>query len=106
MDNYDPVDRPTEWERNSAGGAACGGGCLLFVVLGMGLTTLGGYVASQQVATTFAVVVALVVSITLPAWLYERWIVNKAQENYNWRMHRVREEEQERRGTSRRRRRR
>jgi|SRR5215208_2338749 len=105
MENYDPVDHPTERERRDAGGGACCGGCLLFVIIFGGLTTLVGHVASEQVASTFGFVVALVVSIALPAYLYGRWKDNKAQENYNWRMHRVREEEQERRGTRRRRRR-
>ncbi len=78
----------------------------MFAILFGGITALAGGVAGEEAASTVALVVALVVSIAVPAWLYGRWQVNKAQENYNWRMHRVREEEQERRGTSRRRRRR
>src|SRR5215213_334717 len=97
MDNYDPVDHPTERERRDAQGRACCGGCLLFVVLGAGLTTLAGYVVSEQTASSVGATVALVVSVVLPAWLYERWKANKAQENYDWRMYRVVEEEQERR---------
>jgi membrane protein implicated in regulation of membrane protease activity len=106
MDNHDPVDQPTGWEESSVQGGACCGGCLLFVILFGGITTLAGYVVPGQVASTFALVVALVVSIALPAWLYGRWRDRKAQENRDWRLHRVREEEAERRRGRQRRRRR